>query len=131
MAGTHRIRPYHVILPDICRQCYCGWFSENPEIESMLHIDGMESTVIRELKFLLSENLNNRCPVAPLDICEFLLDPSQLKIDISRYLTQNQTTKELTLSEMIKKFRINHDIQVSSSQMNEHQQHQQHRSQIH
>lgn len=82
----------------------------------MLNIDGMESTVIQELKFLLSENLNNRFPVVSLNICAFLLDPSQLKIDISRYLTQNQTTKELTLSEMIKKFQINHVIQVSATQ---------------
>jgi hypothetical protein len=69
----------------------------------------MESPVIRELKLLLFQNMNKRFPVMPLNICGFLLDPSQLKIDISRYLTQNKTTKELILLEMIKKFKI-HDV---------------------
>ena len=71
--------------------------------------------VIEELKLLLSENLNNRFPLTPLYICAFLLDPSQLKIDISRYLSQCQTTKELILCEMIKKFKINDNTQVSTS----------------
>ncbi|CAF5060628.1 unnamed protein product, partial [Rotaria sp. Silwood1] len=76
------------------------------EIESMLNITEMESPAIRELKILLFENLNKRYPMISLNICAFLLDPSQLKSDISRYLTQNQTRKELTLLKMIKKFRI-------------------------
>ncbi|CAF3956132.1 unnamed protein product [Rotaria sp. Silwood1] len=43
----------------------------------------MESPVIRELKILLFENMNKRFPVLPLNICGFLLDPSQLKLDIN------------------------------------------------
>ncbi|CAF4101875.1 unnamed protein product, partial [Rotaria sordida] len=84
------------------------------EIESMLNITDMESSVIREFKILLFQNLNKRFPVIPLNICGFLLDPSQLKIDISRYLTQNRTTKELILLEMIKKFKI-HDVPQAST----------------
>ncbi|CAF5054941.1 unnamed protein product, partial [Rotaria socialis] len=71
----------------------------------------MESPVIRELKILLLDNLNKRFPVVSLHICAFLLDPAQLKIDITRYLAQNQTTKELTLLDMMKKFRIHYDPQ--------------------
>ncbi|CAF1526944.1 unnamed protein product [Rotaria magnacalcarata] len=85
------------------------------EIESLLRIDGMESSVIEELKCLLSENLDNRFPVSHLNICAFLLDPSQLKIDISRYLVQCQTNKESILCEMVKKFRINHVTQESAA----------------
>ncbi|CAF4092727.1 unnamed protein product, partial [Rotaria sp. Silwood2] len=86
------------------------------KIESMLHITEMESPVIQELKILLFENLNKRYPVISLNMCAFLLDPSQLKIDITRYLTQNQTTKELTLLEMIKKFRIHYVPQESTTE---------------
>lgn len=75
----------------------------------------MESSVIQELKILLSENLDNRFPVVPLNICAFLLDPSQLKIDISRYLSQYNMTKELVLSEMIKEFKINLVTQASET----------------
>ncbi|CAF3833892.1 unnamed protein product, partial [Rotaria sp. Silwood1] len=82
------------------------------EIESLLHNDGLESLVIQDLKFLMSANLDNRFPVTSLYICAFLLDPSQLKIDISRYVTQCHTTKELILSEMIKQFKINHFTQA-------------------
>ncbi|CAF3381668.1 unnamed protein product [Rotaria socialis] len=85
------------------------------EIESLLRIDGMESSVIEELKCLLSENLDNRFPVSHLNICAFLLDPSQLKIDISKYLAQCQTNKESILCEMVKKFRINHVTQESAN----------------
>ncbi|CAF1559526.1 unnamed protein product, partial [Rotaria sp. Silwood1] len=85
------------------------------EIESLLHNDGTESLVIQDLKVLLSANLDNRFPVTPLYICAFLLDPSQLKIDISRYLTQCHTTKESILSEMIKQFKINYFTQASST----------------
>ncbi|CAF3328276.1 unnamed protein product [Rotaria sp. Silwood2] len=85
------------------------------EIESLLCTDGIKSLVIQELKFLLSENLDNRFPVTPLNISAFLLDPSQLKIDISRYLAQCQTTKELILSDMIKKFKINHVTEASAT----------------
>jgi hypothetical protein len=49
----------------------------------------MESSIIRQLKVLLSANLDKRFPVDPLHICPFLLDPSQLKIDIDCYLTQS------------------------------------------
>ena len=72
----------------------------------MLNISGIESPVILELKTLLFENMNKRFPVLPLYICGLLLDPSQLKIDISRYLNQNETTKESILLEMIKTFKI-------------------------
>ncbi|CAM4956370.1 unnamed protein product [Rotaria socialis] len=85
------------------------------EIESTLNITEMESPVIRELKILLLDNLNKRFPVVSLHICAFLLDPAQLKIDITRYLAQNQTTKELTLLDMMKKFRIHYDPQVSTT----------------
>ena len=64
--------------------------------------------MIEELKCLLSENLDNRFPVSPLKIYAFLLDSSQLKIDISSYLAHCQTNKESILSKMIKKFKINH-----------------------
>ena len=43
-----------------------------------------ESSVIEELKYLLSQNLDARFPITPLNVCGFLLDPSQLKIDIHR-----------------------------------------------
>jgi hypothetical protein len=76
----------------------------------------MESLVIQELKTLLSTNLDKRFPVIPLTICAFLLDPSQLKIDIDRYLVQNQTTKELILFSMLKQFKINHASQVREIQ---------------
>ncbi|CAF1486934.1 unnamed protein product [Rotaria sordida] len=85
------------------------------EIESLLHIDGLESSVIQNLKCLISANLDNRFPVTSLYICAFLLDPSQLKIDINRYLTQCHTTKELILSEMIKQFKINDFTQASAT----------------
>ncbi|CAF1486575.1 unnamed protein product [Rotaria sordida] len=85
------------------------------EIESLLHNDRLESSVIQDLKFLISTNLDNRFPVTPLYICAFLLDPFQLEIDISRYLTQCHTTKELILSEMIKQFKINHFTQASGT----------------
>ncbi len=68
----------------------------------------MEPIIVQELKSLLSKNLDNRFPVNFLNICAFLLDPCQLKIDISHYLTLCQTTKELILSQMIKKFKINY-----------------------
>ncbi|CAF1621955.1 unnamed protein product [Rotaria magnacalcarata] len=57
------------------------------ETESMLHSTGTESSVIEELQHLLSEYLDTRFPITPLNICGFLLDLSQLKIDINRYLT--------------------------------------------
>jgi hypothetical protein len=82
----------------------------------MLQITGMESPVIGEMKGLLTSNLDKRFPIDPLSICAFLLDPSQLKIDISFYLTQNQTTKELLLSDMIKKFKINQVPQPRTTQ---------------
>jgi hypothetical protein len=82
----------------------------------MLQITEMEPSVIRQLKVLLNKNLDKRFPVDPLHICSFLLDPSQLKVDIDRYLTQNQSTKESVLFNMIKKFKINHALQVSSAQ---------------
>ena len=63
---------------------------------------------------LLSENPKDRFPLTPLCICAFL-DPSLLKIDISLYLSECQTTKELILCEMIKKFKINDSTQVSTS----------------
>ena len=71
----------------------------------------MESPVIRELKVLLTANLNKRFPVIPLNICAFLLDPSQLKLDIDRYLVQNQT-KESILFDMVTQFKINHDSRL-------------------
>jgi hypothetical protein len=74
----------------------------------MLHSTATESSVIEELKHLLSKNLDKRFPITPLNICGFLLDPSQLKIDINRYLTQNNTTEEKLLLDMIKKFKIDH-----------------------
>jgi hypothetical protein len=76
----------------------------------------MESSVIRELKVLLSANLDKRFPVEPLHVCAFLLDPSQLKIDIDRYLNQSRSTKELILFNMMKKFKINHVLQGSATQ---------------
>lgn len=82
----------------------------------MLPITGMETTVIRELKLLLSENLDKRLPVTQLNICAFLLDPSQLKIDISRYLTGHRTTKESVLFNMIKNFKIKHAPQACATQ---------------
>lgn len=86
------------------------------EIESMLHSTGTESSVIEELKHLLSEYLDTRFPITPLNICGFLLDPSQLKIDINRYLTQNKTTKEKLLLDMIKKFKIDHASHTNTTQ---------------
>jgi hypothetical protein len=86
------------------------------EIESMLQSTGTESSVIEELKHLLSENLDTRFPITPLNICGFLLDPSQLKIDIDRYLTQNKTTKEKLLLDMIKKFKIDHVSHANAMQ---------------
>ncbi|CAF3955873.1 unnamed protein product [Rotaria sp. Silwood1] len=88
------------------------------EIESILNITDIESPVVRELKILLFENMNKRYPVLPLNICGFLLDPSQLKIDISRYLNQNRTTKEKILFEMIKKFKIHPLPQASTTTEN-------------
>lgn len=69
----------------------------------MLHVTGGKSSVIKELKVLLAANLDKRFPITPLSICAFLLGFSQLQIDISRYLIIIQTTKELVLSDMIKK----------------------------
>ena len=62
--------------------------------------------VIQQMKHLLSINLDKRFPVFTMSICGFLLDPSQLKIDITRYLTQNGATKESILLDMIRKFGI-------------------------
>ena len=75
----------------------------------------MESSAIEELKCLVSENLDNRFPVSPLNICAFLLDPSELKIDISSYLAHCQTNKESILSKIIKKFKINHITEGSTT----------------
>ncbi|CAF1593420.1 unnamed protein product [Rotaria sp. Silwood1] len=86
------------------------------EIESMLHSTGTESSVIEELKHLFSEYLDTRFPITPLNICGFLLDPSQLKFDINRYLTQNKTTKEKLLLDMIKKFKIDHASHANTIQ---------------
>lgn len=72
----------------------------------MLQVTGMESSVIKELKVLLAANLDKRFPITSLIICGFLLDPSQLKIDISRLLNLNQITKELVLSDIIKNSRL-------------------------
>ena len=64
----------------------------------MLNITDMNSPVIRELKILLFGNLNKRIPMIPLNICAFfLLDPSQPKIDISRYLTQKSNNKRINI----------------------------------
>ena len=71
--------------------------------------------MIEELKCLLSENLDNRFPVSLLNICAFLLDPSQLKIDISSYLAHCQKNKESILSKIIKKFKINHVTEGSAT----------------
>lgn len=75
----------------------------------------MEPIIVQELKSLLSKNLDNRFPVNFLNICAFLLDPCQLKIDISHYLTLCQTTKELILSQMIKKFKINYVTEATAT----------------
>jgi hypothetical protein len=72
----------------------------------MVKIDGYETLVIRQMKQLLSTHLDQRFPVLPLNICGFLLDPSQLKIDITSYLVQNSTTRESLLKNMIEKFGI-------------------------
>ncbi|CAF1583619.1 unnamed protein product, partial [Didymodactylos carnosus] len=68
------------------------------EIESILHIIGIESSVIEELKLLLTQNLDKRFPITPINTCAFLLDPSQLKIDINRYLIQTNTTQTTSSS---------------------------------
>ena len=81
----------------------------------MLNITSIESPVIRELKASLFENVDKRFPVLPLYICGLLLDPSQLKIDISRYLNQNESTKESILLEMIKTFKIQPIPQASTT----------------
>lgn len=72
----------------------------------MVQLGLSESLVIREMKQLLSARLDHRFPVLPLHICGFLLDPSQLKIDIDRYLARNRTTRESLLLSMIEKFGI-------------------------
>ena len=56
------------------------------------------------MKTLLSGSLDERFPVLPINICAFLLDPSQLKIDIDRYLAQCKTTRESLLAHMIETF---------------------------
>ena len=81
----------------------------------MLKITDLESSAIRDFKPLLSATLDSRLPVNQLYICVFLLDPSQLKIDINPYLTHNGTTKELVLLNMIKSFKINHISQADAT----------------
>ena len=49
----------------------------------------------------------------PINICAFLLDPSQLKIDIDRYLTRHQTTRRSLLESMIEKFVTKHSGQLT------------------
>lgn len=82
----------------------------------MLQITGTESKVIHELKCLLSQNLDKWLPVSQLSICGFLLDPSQIKINIGHYLSINKTTRESTLFNMIKHFKINHVGQLCVTQ---------------
>ncbi|UJR06758.1 hypothetical protein I4U23_011045 [Adineta vaga] len=65
---------------------------------------------------LASSNLDNCFPVEPLHISAFLLDRSQLKIDINRHLTKNRSSKESILFDMIKKLKINHTLQTSATQ---------------
>lgn len=79
----------------------------------MAQLGVQESSVIREMKQLLSTHLDKRFPVLPLHICGFLLDPSQLKIDIDRYLAQNRTTRELMLLNMLEKFGIKPPVPAS------------------
>ena len=83
----------------------------------MLDITGLESSTMRDFKLLLSATLDDRLPVNQLYICAFLLDPSQLKIDINPYLTHNGTTKELVLLNMIKSFKINHILKQVQQEM--------------
>ena len=79
----------------------------------MIQQNAQEPLVIREMKQLLSAHLDQRFPVLPLHICGFLLDPSQLKIDIDRYLVQHQTTRESLLLNMIKKLGIKFPVPAS------------------
>lgn len=82
----------------------------------MLKNNEKDSTIIQELKLLLNENLDKRFPVEPLHICAFLLDPSQLKINIDRYLAQIQSTKESVLIQMIEQFKMNSVPSVATTQ---------------
>lgn len=82
----------------------------------MLHITGTESPMIRALTVLLTAKLGKRFPVFPLNICAFLPDSVHLKIDINRYLIQHHEIKPSTLSNMIKKFQLNHVSHVSSTE---------------
>ena len=63
----------------------------------MLQMTGVESNVIRDVKNLLVLNLEKRFPIDRLKVCGFLLDPSQLKIDIDIYWTRNQITKKILI----------------------------------
>ena len=79
----------------------------------MIQQSEQDPLVIREMKQLLSAHLDQRFPVLPLHICGFLLHPSELKIDIDRYLIQNRTTRASLLRNMIKKLDIKFPLQVS------------------
>lgn len=82
----------------------------------MLQSDDTDATVIKDLKLLLSNNIDKRFPVTPLSICAFLLDPTQLKIDIDRYLNQHRLSKQSLLFDMIKQFKISHAPKSSVDQ---------------
>lgn len=82
------------------------FFRISQEIESTIQIHEQDAMVIQRLKHFLSIYLDQRFPISAISICGFLLDPSQLKIDITRYLVQHGLTKESALSNMIRKFGI-------------------------
>lgn len=84
-------------------------------MESVFEVSGRESPIIREMKCLASANLDNRYPVTELHICAFLLDPSQLKININRYLDHHQSTRKTILLSMLKRFKIESKAQASTT----------------
>lgn len=75
-----------------------------------------DSIVIDELKSLLSKNLDKRFPITALNICGFLLDPSQLKIDINRYLSNKRQQKKKLLLDMLNTFKIDQISPTNSTQ---------------